>query len=372
MPPLAIDLLLVLASLALILLAAELFTNGVEWLGAKLKLAEGAVGSVLAAVGTALPETIIPVAAIIVDVLNGKLFTPEGKAQTIGLGAIVGAPFMLGTLAFFLVGLTYFITRATKRRTGQFDVDGNVIRSDIQFFLIAFGLGAGAGLLKHYWAGMPQQLNWLLAAALVFVYLVYLRRVTRAGEVSSMVHLTPLHIGRPIPWVDERQPNKRTIIIQLVLALGLMFYGAHLFVGHLSSVAQAIGVHPLILALLIVPIATELPEKFNSVLWVSRGKDTLAMGNISGAMVFQSTFPITIGLLFLDWRFAPLDPAFISACFGLAGALLVLIGLQRRNEVDPRALLLGGVLYLVFLTLVVLHITGVIHLAVNYNAVLGH
>ena len=48
-----------LLSLALafvvILAGAELFTNGIEWFGLKLGLAEGAVGSVLAAVGTALP-----------------------------------------------------------------------------------------------------------------------------------------------------------------------------------------------------------------------------------------------------------------------------------------------------------------------------
>src|SRR5439155_22448208 len=97
------------------------------------------------------------------------------------------------------------------------------------------------------------------------------------------------------------------------ISLGVMFGGAHLFVLHLSPLALALGVPPLILALLIVPVATELPEKFNSVLWVRRGKDTLALGNISGALVFQSTFPVTLGLCFLDWRFAPSDPALIGA-----------------------------------------------------------
>ena len=47
------------------LVGAELFTNGIEWFGRKLQLAEGAVGSVLAAVGTALPETMIPIIAIL-------------------------------------------------------------------------------------------------------------------------------------------------------------------------------------------------------------------------------------------------------------------------------------------------------------------
>ncbi len=43
--------------------------------------------------------------------------------------------------------------------------------------------------------------------------------------------------------------------------------------------------------LLVAPIATELPEKFNAVIWIRQGKDTLAMGNITGAMVFQASIP---------------------------------------------------------------------------------
>ena len=66
-----------------------------------------------------------------------------------------------------------------------------------------------------------------------------------------------------------------------------------------------IGLDPTILALIIAPIATELPEKFNSVLWVRNGKDTLAMGNITGAMVFQSCLPTVLGLLFTTWAFTP-------------------------------------------------------------------
>ena len=66
----------------IILLGAELFTNGIEWFGRKLELAEGAVGSVLAAVGTALPETMIPIIAI--------LFATGASSHEVGVGAILG------------------------------------------------------------------------------------------------------------------------------------------------------------------------------------------------------------------------------------------------------------------------------------------
>ena len=82
----------------------------------------------------------------------------------------------------------------------------------------------------------------------------------------------------------------------------------------------ALGIDALVLALILAPLATELPEKVNSFFWVREGKDALALGNVSGAMVFQSTIPIGIGLIFTDWHLS--INAFVSVCLGLAGGLL--------------------------------------------------
>ena len=104
-----------LVSLVVILSGAELFTNGVEWIGEGFGLSEGAVGSVLAAVGTALPETLLPLVAI----LSG-----HAAGEEIGTGAILGAPFMLTTLAMVVVATAVLVTagaaggRSTSRSTG--------------------------------------------------------------------------------------------------------------------------------------------------------------------------------------------------------------------------------------------------------------
>src|SRR4029078_11211286 len=84
------------------------FTEGVEWLGVMLNLSEGATGSILAGLGTATPETLIPVISI--------LFTNSADADEIGVGAILGAPFMLVTLVMLLIGVTAWVLREHRGR----------------------------------------------------------------------------------------------------------------------------------------------------------------------------------------------------------------------------------------------------------------
>lgn len=369
---------LTLLSLALILVAAEIFTNAVEWLGVRLRLNSGVVGSILAAVGTAMPETIIPIVAIAKDVSLGRLHTPQSEAETIGMGAIIGAPFMLATLAFCLVGLTYFITSKRGSRPKEFRASGHVFRTDIEFFLVAFSIGIGMGLINHYWH-LPYYVTAAVGLSTIILYLYYVLQIFRVGEqevdnsdAEGEEHhdMHPLYLTR---WYlgPKMEPKKRFIVFQLGFALALMFYGAHMFVEHLSPLALAFGIDPLILALLITPIATELPEKFNSILWVSRGKDTLALGNISGALVFQSTFPVAIGLWFLKWELAPSSPAFIGSLLGILGALLVYIGLRHTGKVQPKLLLAAGLLYVIYIVVIALHTNGIIHLDVPVHILNG-
>ena len=102
----------------------------------------------------------------------------------------------------------------------------------------------------------------------------------------------PLYMDRT-PGDD---PPGATVVIQLIVGLVAIVGGAHLFVEELLHVAESIGIEPLVLSLVLAPLATELPEKANSFFWVKDGKDSLALGNITGAMVFQSTIPIAVGL----------------------------------------------------------------------------
>ena len=149
------DVVVLVAALLIILLGAELFTNGIEWFGRKLGLAEGAVGSVLAAVGTALPETLIPIIAI--------LFASGEASHAIGVGAILGAPFMLSTLAMFVTGVAVLIQARRRPRGDLMPVDTHVLAHDMRYFAIAYALAVGAAFLPLE----PVWLKWIVAVVLI-------------------------------------------------------------------------------------------------------------------------------------------------------------------------------------------------------------
>jgi len=325
---------LLLVSFAVVLAGALFFTNAVEWIGHKLELGEGAVGSILAAVGTAMPETLIAIVAL----LNAT----EGS-EDVAIGAIVGAPFLLGTLAMGLVGLFAYLYRDRRAQGIRLAAHGPTLERDLLFFLAFFAAG---GLLA--W-GPPTAVRIPVGLAFLAAYVFYIARTLRGGgDVQDHETLNPL-IFDPR---EERRENPALVlcILQLLVGLGAMVGGAHLFVEELLQIAESIGVDALVLALILAPLATELPEKVNSFFWVREGKDALALGNISGAMVFQSTIPVGIGLLFTDWA---LDGnAVLSIVLGVAGGVVAYFSLHRAGVFRLPAVIAWFALYTAFIVIV--------------------
>jgi cation:H+ antiporter len=295
--------LLLMAAFVLIIGGAVLFTNAVEWAGKRLNLGEGAVGSLLAAVGTALPESLIPVVAV----LSGA------ESEDIAIGAIIGAPFMLGTVAMLLVGASALVFRDRRDSGSEVTPEVASVRRDLGLFLPCFAIGLGLGLVD------AKPVHIVGAIALVIAYVLYARHTVRETRDSGTEEdLKALTFD---PSKDD-PPRNRQIVSQLVLGLLLIVGGAELFVQEVVAVAESLGVSALVLSLVLAPLATELPEKLNSVLWIRRDKDALAVGNITGAMAFQSTLPLALGLLITDWN---LDQFAIAAgVAGLAGGAIAL------------------------------------------------
>jgi cation:H+ antiporter len=329
-----VEALLLLLSFAIVLAGALLFTNAVEWIGHRLEVGVGAVGSILAAVGTAMPETLIAIVALI---------GAEEGSEDVAIGAIVGAPFLLATLAMGLVGLFAYLYRDRRDQGVQLNVHRPTLERDLAFFLILFAIG---GLLA--W-GPPAVVRIPVGLGFLAAYGLYTRLTLRGGgDVQSEESLNPLTFERR---ADRREdPALLLCVAQVLVGLGAMVGGAHLFVEELLHIADSIGVEPLVLALILAPLATELPEKVNSFFWVREGKDALALGNITGAMVFQSMIPVGIGLLFTDWELN--WHALLSIGLGLAGGLLAYESLHLSRRFKLPAVIGWFALYVAFIVIV--------------------
>ncbi len=318
--------LLFVASVVVTLGGCALFTNGIEWLGKRMKVPEGAVGSIFAAVGTTLPETSIPIIAI---------FFGTGQERTeVGLGAILGAPFMLSTLVLpLLAGLLLLYARLGKRGSA-FRLDYGEVRLDLQFFLVAYGLAVACVFLPS------RPLHYLAAGLLIALYVFYVK-VKFSGAQQEESALDPLFFAR-----KSGKPPYGLIGLQGLVGLVGLAAGAHLFVTAAKEMSAAMHVSPLLLALLIAPLATELPEMSNSFLWLYRKKDALAVGNVTGAMVFQGTFPVSVGLIGTEWTLAP--NALATMGLALLAVGLNFAQLLRGGHWRPWLLGMNALLYLGF------------------------
>ncbi|QEM69530.1 sodium:calcium antiporter [Geobacter sp. FeAm09] len=333
-----INWLLLLVALGIILLGATVFTNGLEWFGKKMNLSDGAVGSIFAAIGTALPETLVPIIAI--------LFGSKGSGHEIGVGAIIGAPFMLGTLAFCISGIAVMANRKKRDDYPVMRMDTSVMRRDMEYFLTLYALAIAASFL----GGHPV-IKTFIALALFLVYGGYVLKTLRGGNGTNHeveeADLDPCYFAP-----RSHDPHMSIIAFQVLGSLLLIVWGSYIFVGEVQVISARMGISAFVLAMIIAPIATELPEKFNSVIWINKGKDTLAIGNITGAMVFQGAVITAIGILMTEWRLDATALTTVGITFASVGVAYCQI--RWKRHLTPGTLLVGGIFYLAFIACIVM------------------
>jgi cation:H+ antiporter len=351
--------------------ACEWFVNSVEWLGVRLRVGRLAVGTILAAAGTALPESVVTLVAV--------LFGSPEHGNDIAVGAAMGGPLVVGTIAYGVTGAMLIRRKAHPRAavmaessasmagaTGSAaSMDGATVpvaasdptsvngltsasvdaddlacvdtirlARDQTWFLAIFTVKASLGLVAF--AIKP----WL---GLVFfaVYAVYfVKEMTGTGEQASADDLEPLKLqpGRAVP-------TTLAVTAQILVTMTIIFGASQLFVKQLEWAGPALGLPAVVVALLLSPIATELPEIMNAIIWVRQGKTQLALANISGAMMIQATVPSGIGILFTPWKF---DSSLMLAGAVTMASVGYLLWLLRRHRVTAARLSAAAGFYVVF------------------------
>ncbi len=322
-----LTIILLLVSAMTIYFSCEFFVNGVEWVGHKFNVSKNATGTILAAFGTALPESVVTFIAVVFG---------EGSAEKdIGVGAALGGPLVLATVAYAVVGWTFlFVKKNRDKQLLSSKTEARLAR-DQKWFMCMFILKVGLGLIVF--ASKP----WF-AVVFLLAYAAYVRREMKAADDPDDVDsLEPLKI-RP----HDQNPKQRWALLQTGLALIVIFISSRLFVHQLGVIGPWLGLSPQMVALLLSPIATELPEIMNAVIWVRQGKQILALANISGAMMIQATIPSALGIMFTPWM---LDKALI---WGACVTLLSIIGLYlllEKNALNAGRLSCFGLFYILFL-----------------------
>ena len=321
--------------LLVILVAAEVFTNALEHLGEKLGISEGVTGSIFAAVGTALPETLVPLLALMAG--TSSVSTNE----EIGVGAILGAPLMLSTLSVSLLAFAVLKKRGVQ---GEFNPERTGFLRDLNFFLAAFAFATLALFIPHHLTAVRAGLGFVM----VLIYFIYILLTLRASKwLVQEGHGTEAE--EPMFLCRIGLPNNLVVIlVQLALGLALLVAGAKGFIHGVEQASVLLGISALLLSLLIIPIATELPEKVNSILWVRRHKDTLAFGNITGAMVFQGTLLPAIGIMLTPWE--PLREVLAGVIITLVAASWIRL-MAGRGHLKVWHVWVNGAFYVTYLVI---------------------
>lgn len=358
---------LLLACAVTIYFACEWFINAIEWLGVELKVGPLAVGTILAAAGTALPESIVTLVA--------ALFGSPTRGDDIAVGAAMGGPLVVGTIAYGVTGAMLLWRRLRQRQGGAppagvapsatgtahhtsaggqgldqargVDADGRIVGVDTarlardqRWFLTIFIFKVALGLVAF---AFKPWLGLLFFAA----YGVYFwREMRNTGEHASADDLEPLKL-QP----NRVTPTKAAVLTQMAITLALIFGASQLFVAQLEWAGPALGLPPVVVALLISPVATELPEVMNAIIWVRQGKTQLALANISGAMMIQATVPSGIGILLTPWMF---DTPLVLAGVATMASISYLLWLLSHNKFTATRLTGAAGLYVAFAAALVL------------------
>ncbi len=316
-------------SILVIYVSCEYFVNAIEWVGKRFNIAKNAVGTILAAFGTALPESIVTFVAVAFGT------TPAHKS--IGVGAALGGPLVLSTIAYAIVGLSIMAFHRSREEGGVVCCDCNKLSIDQIWFLVISAFKILLGFIVFSWK--PWTALLFLAAYGVYCY----REMSAHPEEEDII--APLRL-RP----KKQEPETAFILLQTFGALILVFIGSYVFVDQLESLSVSLGARPQIIALLLSPVATELPEILNTVIWVRQGKEMLALSNISGAMMIQTTVPTAFGLFFTPWIF---DTYLTVAAVVTAMSICFLCYTLRCDKLSPRRLSLAAPFYLIFAATVV-------------------
>ncbi|MCR4285324.1 MAG: hypothetical protein NUW00_00345 [Candidatus Kaiserbacteria bacterium] len=276
-----------IGALFLVMRGATLATRFSAQLAQSYHLSQYAVGFIIVAIISILPETFIAINSAI-----------EG-VPSFGLGMLLGSN--VADLTIVIAMITFLATRPLK-------VESKILKIHALYpFLLMLPIILGLDGHLSRVEGFA-----LIVAGCVFYYLT----LKNAGSDD-------IPLGKKVGRTKD--------FIFLLLSIILLLVGAYFTVSSATQVAHAWGISPVLIGMLIVGLGTTIPEFFFSLKAIKVGHDTLAIGDVLGTVLADAT--IVIGILaIMSPFFFPTTIIYVAGVFMVASSF-ILFSFMRSGKI---------------------------------------
>ena len=311
-------------SVFLVIVSSYIFVNGLEYAQHRMKWTETFTGSIISPVFTSFPELIVILVAIFA--------VGKSSGDQIGIGTIFGEPFMASSLAYSAVLAAVVIAYVRKRRK---DMSMHLDRDLFLPFLFTAIIFPVLVIPVFFLDRAVQDITGTALILLYILYFIISARKRMSLEENEGGNL--LLAGIVKPWIGS--------VIQISLsALGL-YAGSVILVSSIENVATLYSISPLSLAILIVPVATILPETMSAFIWAYKGKDTTAIASLVGEKVIFTTLFPGIVLLIIPWEVGTASYFSVLATVTVSAVYLPMV---IRRKIPGYALSAGVIFFILF------------------------
>ena len=258
-----IDILLLIAGLALILFGANFLVDGASAIAKRFGISDFIIGMTIVGIGTSTPEMVV-----------SFLSAAQGNAD-IAVGNVMGSNIFN---ILMILGITALISPLA--------LTSNNIKKDIPFALLAAFtlLFAGSDMfLDGSAANIISRTDGLMLLALFGVFMAY---TIYSSQSSSAIGNQAQEQPQTQPQLQaQAQKPVWVSAIMVIGGLGGLVYGGDLFVAAASSLAKMLGVSDAVIAVTIMAGGTSLPELASCVVAAMKKNTDLALGNVIGSNV---------------------------------------------------------------------------------------
>jgi cation:H+ antiporter len=276
-----------IGGIILLMLSAEMFVDGAAAAAKRAGLAPLLIGMVVIGFGSSLPEVVV------------SAFSAWNGNPGLALGNAFGSNI---TNIALTLGVTALVRPVA--------VKSSVLQRELPLLTL---ITAIAALLLFDDRRLDRTDGWALIGAFVVVmgWSIWSSIRIRSDELATDVSLAltaPLSMPRALTY--------------LVLGLAMLVISSRILVWGGTTVARALGIGDLIIGLTVVAVGTSLPELASSIVAVRKGEYELAVGNVIGSNIFNTSIAVGVAGVIAPAR---LSPAILTRDFPVMAVLTLIL-----------------------------------------------